>query len=380
MLNSGREKLLVLGLTFALCALHFALAQEQPSSGELIVKAWGVHGKKDAQATFQYTQQLIDLYAQEADIQQASLKGLPKNRPDIEQVAALNDVATAYFIQGESYRYHRTAAQPVTLPKVSQLPTKIVLYEPGKEGFVDYRKYGEFKNIGTRNYIYIVKDQEALARAVGEGIYPNTTSVRWDPEFKKAQKEKRLEGSHWDFVHSADLEAAFLKWATCPEPQGVKLFYTGLIFEKSGLIKEAIKSYYAAVVHFPGSYGWTYWHTPWYVGQAAIAKIKFLLRNNPQLGYKLGDADIKIINGYDNDVSNDIVIASPGKFVKINILEKFPAVAGSRPKREKAKNPAAGWRTISITTLSRMGRMTLLWIKTGITFRIRMSRQWGILV
>jgi len=345
-----------------------SFAQEKPSSGELIVKAWGVHGRKDVEATFQYTQQLIDLYKDQADREQASLKALPKNRPDIEAVQVLNDVATAYFIQGESYRdqgkkeeaikafkvvvdkyYYgqawdprgwfwqvtkaagesidklegRTPMQAAPPKKVSQLPTKVVLYDPSKEDFVNYEKYGEFKNIGTKDYQYVMKDQESLISAVGEGIYPNTLSVRWDPEFKKAQKEKRLEGSQWDFVHSPDLEAAFLKWATSSEPQGVRLFYTAFILEKSGLIKHAIKCYYSIVVHFPDSYGWTYWHTPWYVGQAAIAKIKFLLHNNPQLGYKLVDADIRVINGYDNDVSNDIVITNPGKFVKVGLLEKL---------------------------------------------------------
>ncbi|MBI3991617.1 MAG: tetratricopeptide repeat protein, partial [Candidatus Omnitrophica bacterium] len=302
--------LVILSPTYYL--LHTTYSQELSSSKDLIVKAWEVHGKRDTEATFKYTQQLIDLYKDEADKLQASLKALPKAKDEIEQVAALNDVATAYFIQAESlmrqekideakkifqliidkYPYAQACDQrglywqlaeaskqsfkkiesgSIEIEKkkqVSQIPTTIVLYDSGKEDFVDYKKYGEFKNIGAKDYQYIVKDQEGLAAAVGEGIYPNTTSVRWDPEFKKALKEKRLEGSHWDFVQSPDLEAAFLKWATSTEPQGVKLFYTGLILEKAGLIKHALKCYYAIVVHFPGSYGWTYWHTPWYVAQA----------------------------------------------------------------------------------------------------------------
>ncbi|MCM8795454.1 MAG: hypothetical protein NC928_02015 [Candidatus Omnitrophica bacterium] len=355
-------------------------AQERPTSGELIVKAWEVHGKKDIEATFRYTQQLIDLYKEEADRQQASLKAFPKSKEEIEAVAALNDVATAYFIQGESYRYQGKIEEAIKAFKtviyqycyaqawdprgwfwkvalaawesvvklnpneplppppcqgvveakreekkkpVSQIPTKIVLSDPGKEEIVDYNKYGEFKDVGTKNYRYIIKDQEGLSAAVGEGIFPNTTAVRWNPEFKKVKKEKRLEADQWDFLQSPDLQAAFFKWATSTEPQGVKLFYTGLILEKAGLIKHALKCYYAIVVHFPGSYGWTYWHTPWYVGQAAIAKIKHLLRRNPQLGYKLVDADIKIINGYDNNVANDIVIAHPGRLVKANFWEKL---------------------------------------------------------
>ena len=363
------------------CPGDLVTAEEQnaiPSSGDLIVKAWEVHGKKDIEATFKYTQELVDLYKDEADKQQASLKALPKAKNEIGVVQVLNDVGTAYFIQGESYRYQGKkeeaikafkvvvdkyyyaqawdprgwfwsvsraaresivklnpneplrAALPFEVPpesspkkQVSRLPTKIVLYDPGKEDIVNYEKYGEFKNVGTKDYQYIVKDQESLSIAVGEGIYPNTTSIRWDPEYKKAREAKRLEGSHWDFVHAPDLEAAFLKWASAPEPQGVKLFYTGLLLERSGLIKQAIKCYYAIVVHFPGSYGWTYWHTPWYVGQVAIAKINFLLRRNPSIGYRLVGADIKIINNYDNDVSNDMVITNPGKFVKISPVEKL---------------------------------------------------------
>ena len=344
------------------------------ASADLINKAWKVHGERDIEATFKYTQQLIDLYKDEADKEQAGLKGLPKRKDEIEAVAALNDVATAYFIQAESYLRQEKILKAKELlqliidkysyaqawdqrgwfwsiklaaeqtikkmetgsieiekkKKVSQLVTKINLYDPGKEDFVNYAKYGEFKNVGTKDYKYIVTDQEGLIAAVGEGIYPNTTSVRWDPAFKKALKEKRLDGDVWDFTHSPDLEAAFFKWSTGSEPQGARLFYAGLILEKAGLIKHALKCYYAIVVHFPGSYGWTYWHTPWYIGQAAIAKINFILSNNPQLGYKLVDADIKIIDGYDNIISNDIVVANPGRLVKVSASARIKAKLGSK--------------------------------------------------
>jgi len=401
------KKFLILSFILALCVLGLAFAQDKPSSSELIIKSWEVHGKRDIEATFKYTQECIDLYKDEADRQEASLRVLPKGRSEIEAVQVLNDVATAYFIQAESYMRQekkeeakkifkmivekypyaqawdprgwywviakaaqesidklegRTATAPVKPPpEVSQLATKVVLYDPGKEDFVDYEKYGVFENTGTKDYKYTVKDQEGLIAAVGEGIYPNTGSVRWDPEFKKAQQEKRLTVKnlepeqkrleHWYFVHSPDLEAAFLKWATAPEPQGVRLFYTALILEKSGLIKHALKCYYAIVVHFPGSYGKTYWDTPWYVGQAAIAKINFLLRKNPQIGYKLQDADIKIINGYDNDLSNDIVITNPGRFVKVGILEKL--------------KPKPNTDLLSIKKRSGKGRVRVIQYETG---------------
>ncbi|TRZ94724.1 hypothetical protein D4R78_05800 [bacterium] len=375
--------------------LHKSIAQDQPSSGDLIVKAWEAHGRRDTEATFKYTQECIDFYKDQADKIQSSLKALPKTKDEISSVQMMNDVATAYFIQAESYmrqekieeakkifkliidkypyaqawdqrgwywQIAEVAKQSIKKletgsieleqkKKVSTLPTKVVLYDPGKEDFVNYAKYGEFEDIGTKDYKYVVKDQEGLSQAVGEGVYPNTTSVRWDPEYKKALKEKRLEGSQWDFLQSPDLEAAFLKWATASEPQGVKLFYTGLILEKSGLIKQAIKCYYAIVLHFPGTYGWTYWHTPWYVAQAAIGKINFLLRHNPSLGYKLVDADIRVVNGYDNDIANDIIVTNPGKFVKVSALERL------KPKPSR--------NLLSIKRRRGKGRVHLVQYETG---------------
>ncbi|MBM3245684.1 MAG: hypothetical protein FJZ15_07850, partial [Candidatus Omnitrophica bacterium] len=188
-------------------------AQDRPSSGELITKAWAAQGNNDIEAVLKFTQECIDLYKDEADKQQASLKAMPTGRNEIEAVQSLNDVATAYFIRAETYRAQgnteearknfdivknkykfaqawdprgwfwslaKAADGPVEPPPEKKYgpPTKVVLYDPGKEDFVDYPKYGEFQNIGTKDYKYIIKDQEGLSAAVGEGIYPNTTSIR----------------------------------------------------------------------------------------------------------------------------------------------------------------------------------------------------------
>ena len=345
---------------FSLFSPLFCFAADNPSSSELITKAWDAQGRREFDQAVSYTQKCIDLYREEADAQHRGLKEYPaKNQ------APLSDVAVAYFIQAEAlmrqeklpeakekfqfvidhYRYALAwdpsrgvywkvagvakesidkineelsgkAKEPKAQANLSAIKSQVVLYDAGKEEVVDYEKYGEFTNLSSKEYKYVVKDQEGLSRAVGEGIYPNTTSVRWDPNYQKLRKEKRLEGSHWNFVHSPDLEAAFLKWAVSTEPEGVKLYYTGLILEKSGLIKHALKAYYAILVHYPEAVGWTYWHTPWYVGQAAIAKIQFLLRLHPELGLQLTDARIRIVNGYDNNINNDIVMTNPGRLEK----------------------------------------------------------------
>jgi beta-glucuronidase len=376
-----------------------ALSQERPSSAILIEKAWSSHGARDTENTLKFTQQVIDLYKDEADTLQANLSALPKHKDEIEAVQVLNDVATAYFIQAEMYMRQQDKEKAIAIfkliiekyqyaqawdqrgwfwsmaeasqqsikklesgsielepkPFAKGPATKIVLYDTGKEDFVEYARYGEFQNVGTNEYKYVIADQEGLSAAVGEGIYPNTTSLRWDPEYKKAQKEKRLgvfaKDEEWDFLYTPDLQAAFFKWALAPQPQAVRLFYEGLILEKAGLIKHAIKCYYAIIVHFPGSYGITYFRTPWYVGQAAISRIDVLLRRNPQIGYRLEGADIRIVNGFDKDVSNDIVSANPGKFVKVKMLDQLK----SKPNRD----------LLSVKTRSGKGRVQVLQYETG---------------
>jgi hypothetical protein len=159
---------------------------------------------------------------------------------------------------------------------------------------VDYEKYGEFVDPGTRDYKYVIKSQDGLSEAVGEGIYPNTTSVRWDPAFQQVKKEKRLEGSHWDFVRSPDLEAAFIKWAMAPEPPGIRQYYTAVILEKSGLIKHAIKAYYAVVVNFPQTGGGRLAYAG-YVGRHPSRASNIFAKNYPQVNMKLVGASSRSI-------------------------------------------------------------------------------------
>ncbi len=317
---------------------------------------------------FKKVYELVDIvmsrYGSEARREQKSLKDFPPAE-QIQNYEVLSNVAQCQFIKAEALKkegkkdeaieafklivtdfsfaqawdprgwYYKLAAtaqegidrmlgKDPNAEKCGNLrPTTINLYDPGKEEIVDYKAYGEFVGAGTKNYKYVIKDQEGLSGAVGEGIYPNTTAVRWDPAYQVVKKEKRLEGSHWDFVNSPDLEAAFIKWALAPEPPGIRLFYTAMVLEKSGLIKHAIKCYYAILVHYPATVGWTYWHTPWYVGPAAIAKIQFLCKKYPQVNMKLVGAKIEVEKGFDNNIADDVFIVDPGRIIKNHLPETF---------------------------------------------------------
>jgi|CXWL01.1.fsa_nt_gi beta-glucuronidase len=329
----------------------------QPLSKDLVRGAWAFSSQSKWDELSALFDQCIKFYGEKALEQHAQLTNFP-SRDVIEQYQLMNDVATCYFIKAEGLMHQGKneeatalfgeaikkfkwaqawdpsrggywsiaeksqasmnvmsgkAQQEEELKKKRQsLRTMPKLAVIGKDDVIDYAKYGKFFNVGTKDYHYQIKDIKALADAVGEGIYPNLTDIYKDPGYKKAQKEGRLEGSHWDFVRSDDLEAAFFKWATAPEPWGVRLFYLGMLFEKAKMYKQALRAYHALIVHYPNATAWTYWQTPWYPAQAAVAKIKHIVREHPELNLKFKWGKISIENAFDNDTKNDLVITSPG--------------------------------------------------------------------
>jgi len=194
------------------------------------------------------------------------------------------------------------------------------LFDPGSEGIINYEKYGEYKDIGTENYKYEIKDRKGLSCAAGEGIYPNN-SIFKDPNFVEAQKSGKLIGNHWNFVDIDDQMLAFYKWATTNETPGVKQFYAAGALAKAGHIAHAIKAYHAILVHFPKTIGWTYWHTPLYISKMALNEIDYLTRTHPELGIKLVGAKISIGGAFDDNISNDKFVINPGKLVKVKPKE-----------------------------------------------------------
>jgi len=191
------------------------------------------------------------------------------------------------------------------------------LYDPGAEEVqIDYSKYGTFEGIGTEAYEYKLTNRKGLAEAVGEGVYPNN-AVYKDPAYRVLVSKGRLSGSQWDYVNIDDQQLAFYKWATSHDTPAVQQYYTALALEKLGETRQAIKAYYAVVVHFPKQAGWTVFHTPLYMGKLAIDRIEYLTHANPDLGFKLEGAKISVKNGYNASVSDDHFIVNPGKLLKV---------------------------------------------------------------
>lgn len=177
---------------------------------------------------------------------------------------------------------------------------------------VDYHMFGEFLQNESGGY-FVVKDEEGLKKAVGIGIYPNQDSVKDQPDFVKYVEDGALEKNHWELLNSQDLKLSFYKWATCHDDPGVKLFFTGVVLERAGHLKAAMRAYYAVFIHFNESVCWSkngsYF---WYVAKAALANIFRICRDYPALNIKLNEATIHIENSDDKDTSNDKIAINPG--------------------------------------------------------------------
>jgi tetratricopeptide (TPR) repeat protein len=371
-------KSLVFSFILTALSLSGALAADEypagtaPSSSELVRLSWKASNDNNMDALTKYYDEIISLYQVKAQLQAQELTGFPY-RDKVEDYRIMNDVATAMFIKAEALMHQGVNDQAKALfqdvgqkfpwsqawdpsrgaywsiKEKSEASIKVIeggaqedkaarrgpktvphLEFPGTEPIIDYKKYGNFLNAGTPEYHYQITDPTGLVAAAGEAIYPNQSDLYKDPNYKEALKSGRLEGSHWDFVNTEDLEAAIYKWATAPEPWGVRLFYMGIIYEKAKMYHQAIKAYHTIIVFFPNTIAWTYWQTPWYPGQAAVAKIEHIIRMHPELNLKLRNAKIQIKNAFDNDAHNDITIASPGE------IRQFPSalVKEDKPKEE----------------------------------------------
>ncbi|MCC6758724.1 MAG: tetratricopeptide repeat protein [Candidatus Omnitrophica bacterium] len=335
-------------------------------SSEFLKKAWEFSGKNDLASLLKLVDGCLALYDEEAWKQQASLTDFPMRGRENE-VSVLNDVGTILFIKAEalmnngkteeavaefqkiikeysfaqawdpsrgafwSVKDKSQASIDVMLgnvveedPVSDSLKTIPPVLNPGKEKVIDYRKFGQFSGVGTTDYKFTVSKPKDLTAAVGYGIYPSNTSIILkSPEYLKVKKEGRLEGSHWDFLRSTDLEAAYFKWINAPEPAGIRLFYQGLIFERAKMYHEALKAFHSLVVYFPNTVAWTYWQTPWYPAQAAVSKIQHIIRTHPELNLTSQWMKIEVANGFDNDVSNDSVTTWPGIIKEKGAADRF---------------------------------------------------------
>ena len=201
------------------------------------------------------------------------------------------------------------------------------LHDPGAPTFLDYEKYGQFRNAGQEGYYFEIKDMKGLRDAVGEGVFPNNGAVFKDPAYAAMIAHGGPGASHWETLKSTDTQKAFFVWSQASEDPGVKAFFTAQILEKSGHILLALKAYYAALVHFPRSVCWSASGTfVWYIAPSAIGAIERLCSDYPQLNCALQGASFDIKNGDDTDLKNDVIKVNPGRIVPMDQKSRLAAL------------------------------------------------------
>jgi len=355
------------------CSLSLSIYAQEDSS-DYVKRAQVLKTQDEFEQVYETVDTCIKKFSAQAEKLAVKLTEFPLTG-EMSHFQVMNDVATCYFIKGESLRdegktgeakkvlkevidkypyaqgwdprgwYYSIAEKSEIIiaqiegrryeaPDIIEEEIKVVLYDRGSEFPVNYSKYGEFKGMGTKDYEYVIEDPIGLSEATGVGIHPNTTSLKFDPKYVEAKKNL-FKVNHWQILNGRDLRTAFYKWNFAPETPAIRLFNIADILERSGELKHAVKAYYAIVVHFPRSYAWTYWHTPWYVAKTALYRLQHILKTNPGLGLKLVGAKIQVINGYDNDIRNDVFIVNPGQLRKMNFWEKYIKPIFYRNKKRK---------------------------------------------
>ncbi|MDE2028798.1 MAG: hypothetical protein KGJ11_09695, partial [Candidatus Omnitrophica bacterium] len=96
-------------------------------------------------------------------------------------------------------------------------------------------------------------------------------------------------------------------------------FYIGQTFEKAKMYLQAIKAYESLIINFPSTLAWTYWQTPWYPAQAAVYKIKYLIRIHPELHLALEGCRIRIL--YPDDPHKYVTLTWPGRLRQLTPAE-----------------------------------------------------------
>ncbi|RMH55651.1 MAG: hypothetical protein D6679_10910 [Candidatus Hydrogenedentota bacterium] len=213
----------------------------------------------------------------------------------------------------------------VRFTKGFRLPKpKFSLFDSGSEEIIDYKKYGRFHGVGTNEFRYEITDYEGLRKAVGEGIPPNEDGVKNDPAYREMAEKNLLGVTHWDAFKTGDPHRAFFIWATAPEDPGVRSYFIAEALERGGLIRQAVRAYYASIVQFPRTAVWSAsGDFVWYTAPVAMAAIRRLCNDYPEMGLEYKGGEITIENGHDVDLDNDIIKVDPGKIVKRDPTKRF---------------------------------------------------------
>lgn len=254
-------------------------------SATLVGKAWKAFGSNDLEGVLAYTNKCIELYAAEAKKMQDSLSAYPTGSNDtIFAYWALNDVATAYFIQGEAYR---KAEMP---EEAKQAYQRVVdefgfgqcwdtggwFWKPAEAAKVKINMLvtGSTIDFGDNSSAFLVGQAwKALADKDLEAVNTYVNHCLEMYEQKAQEMQDSLTEYPWE-----SKEKIFSYWAL--NDVGTALFIKGEAYRNAGDMEEARKAYKKLVDSFYYAQTWDPAEFFWKPAEAAQQKLEQLDESN----------------------------------------------------------------------------------------------------
>lgn len=248
------------------------------TSALLVSKAWSSLASKDYAAVSAYAKKCVELYGQKAAEQQASLQDYAPTDKAFDYWA-LNDVATAYFILGKSYKEQKLSDEAKeAFKKVISDYSFAQCWQQGKEGDKDgfHWKVAEAAkdelNLLDSTYDFgdytsqtlVSKAWDSLAKKDYQGVEVFTKKAiqLYEEEAQKMQKE---------LTEYPAKDKAFNYWAL--NDVGTAYFVLGSSYEEQKKFPEALEVYKVVMEDFSYAQCWDPKGWFWKPAVAARGKI-----------------------------------------------------------------------------------------------------------
>jgi len=269
---------LMVGAVLALPAPAAAYNFGDYRSETLVGKAWRALGENDLEAVLAFTNKCMELYDGQARKMQASLTDYATGSNDeIFAYWALNDVATALFIQGEAYR------KAGMEEKAKEAYKKLIddytygqcwdaggwFWKPAEAAKEKLAMIESGSNLDFGNYTsetLTTKAWKALADKDLDAVIAYTNKCLELYRKKAVEMQKSLTEYPWE-----SKEKIFSYWAL--NDVGTCLFIKGEAYRNAGNTEEAKKAYEDLVDNFYFAQAWDPQGWFWKPAEAAQSKL-----------------------------------------------------------------------------------------------------------
>lgn len=246
-------------------------------SSTLVSKAWEALNNKDIEAVLAYTNKCVELFGNKAKEMQASLTEYPSgSNDDVFKFWALNDVATAYYIQGEAYR------QANMKDEAKEAYSKVVndvsfgqcwdvkgwFWKPADAAKEKLAQLEGGVAVDFGDYTSSTLVSKAWAALAANDVDAVTAYVNKTVDMY-AVKAKEMQASLQDYAVGAN-EEIFKYWAL--NDVGTALFILGEANRTAGKKDEAVKAFNTLVNEY--SYAQTWDNGGWFWKPAEAAQKK----------------------------------------------------------------------------------------------------------